>query len=111
MMNERFQNAAVGNNPVLDFAGVCHLLEKERGASTRVLSVWSKSLEAFARKPVLYFNIYRAQDDNDTQLQIRATLGAAFTNGKLIVVSYYNEILGLTYDKQELVRVDLQPVV
>ena len=47
MMNERFQNAAVGNNPVLDFAGVCHLLEKERGASTRVLSVWSKSLEAF----------------------------------------------------------------
>ncbi|MDP7205338.1 MAG: glucose-6-phosphate isomerase [Pirellulaceae bacterium] len=47
MMNERFQTAAVGNNPVLDFAGVCHLLEKERGASTRVLSVWSKGLEAF----------------------------------------------------------------
>ena len=72
---------------------------------------YPKSLEAFARKPVLNFNIYRAQDDNDTQLQIRATLGAAFTNGKLIVVSYYNEVLGLTYDRRELVRVDLQPVV
>ena len=72
---------------------------------------YPKSLEAFARKPVLNFNIYRAQDDNDTQLQIRATLGAAFTNGKLIVVCYYNEVLGLTYDRRVLVRVDLQPVV
>jgi hypothetical protein len=72
---------------------------------------YPKSLEAFARKPVINFNIYRAQDDNDTQLQIRATLAAAYTNGKLIVVSYANEVLGLTYDKQELVRVDLQPVV
>jgi len=73
-------------------------------------SSYPKSLEAFARAPVMNFNIYRAQDDNDTQLQIRASMTGT-TATKLIVVCYYNEILGLTYDRQDLVRVDLQPVV
>lgn len=75
-------------------------------------SSYPKSLEAFARAPVMNFNIYRAQDDNDTQLQIRASFesGSPGTH-KLVVVCYYNEILGLTYDRQDLVRVDLQPVV
>lgn len=74
-------------------------------------SSYPKSLEAFARAPVMNFNIYRAQDDNDTQLQIRGSFSASGATHKLIVVCYFNEILGLTYDRQDLVRVDLQPVV
>lgn len=45
-MNSRFRSEPVGQNPVLDYVGVNHLLEKNRGISTRVLSVWSKSLES-----------------------------------------------------------------
>jgi glucose-6-phosphate isomerase len=51
-MNERFRTApALGNrsqpgeNPVLDYVGVCHLME-DRGATIRVLSTWGKGLEA-----------------------------------------------------------------
>lgn len=44
-MNELFRTAPVGENPVLDYVGVSHLLETRQGASTRILSVWAKSLE------------------------------------------------------------------
>ena len=46
MMNSQFRTAPLGSNPVLDYVAVNHLLEKERGVSVRVLSVWTKSLEA-----------------------------------------------------------------
>jgi glucose-6-phosphate isomerase len=36
----------LGNNPVLDYTAICHLTEKLRGHHTRIMSVWSKSLEA-----------------------------------------------------------------
>ena len=45
-MNDHFRTAAPGNNVVLDYVGICHLMEAQRGASIRVLSVWSKALEA-----------------------------------------------------------------
>jgi glucose-6-phosphate isomerase len=52
-MNERFRTAPafsnrsqLGENPVLDYVGVCHLMEERRGATIRVLSTWGKGLEA-----------------------------------------------------------------
>jgi glucose-6-phosphate isomerase len=45
-MNEHFRTARVADNIVLKYVGVCHLMEKEYGAVIRVLSVWSKALEA-----------------------------------------------------------------
>ncbi|QDU78470.1 Glucose-6-phosphate isomerase [Polystyrenella longa] len=46
-MTERFRTAPIGENPVLDYTGVCHLLEKNKGLSTRILSTWGSRLEAF----------------------------------------------------------------
>jgi len=45
-MNRRFANNPPGDNPVLDYTGVCHLMEKHRGATIRVLSTWGKGLES-----------------------------------------------------------------
>lgn len=45
-MNDHFRNAPVGENCVLDYVGVCHLLESRRQINLRVLSVWAKSLES-----------------------------------------------------------------
>ncbi|MEX2559479.1 MAG: glucose-6-phosphate isomerase [Pirellulales bacterium] len=45
-MNARFKAAPPGNNPVLDYVGVCHLMEALRGAHVRVLATWGKGLEA-----------------------------------------------------------------
>jgi glucose-6-phosphate isomerase len=45
-MNSHFRTAPVGENVVLDYVGVNHLLETKQGVDTRVLSVWSKSLES-----------------------------------------------------------------
>lgn len=45
-MTARLRSQKVGANPVLDFAGVCHLMEQQRGATIRVLSIWDQSLEA-----------------------------------------------------------------
>lgn len=45
-MNAQFFKAAVGKNPVLDYVGVCHLMEVRRGATIRVLSTWGGRLEA-----------------------------------------------------------------
>lgn len=45
-MTETFKKTAIGENPVLDYTAVCHLLEKHRGLKTRILSTWGKKLEA-----------------------------------------------------------------
>ncbi len=45
-MNTHAQTAAAGENVVLDYVAVNHLLEKERNCNTRLLSLWSKSLES-----------------------------------------------------------------
>ncbi len=45
-VNERFESEPVGRNVVLDYTGVCHLMEERQGAIVRVLSAWSNRLEA-----------------------------------------------------------------
>jgi len=45
-MNQHFCSAPPGQNVVLDYVGVGHLLETKLACKTRVLSVWSKGLEA-----------------------------------------------------------------
>lgn len=45
-MNEHFLKAPVGENVVLDFTAVGHLMERKHGATIRVLSTWGKRLEA-----------------------------------------------------------------
>jgi len=45
-MNGLFRTQPMGSNPVMDYVAVNHLLEKEQGVLTRVLSVWTNSLES-----------------------------------------------------------------
>ncbi|MCA9133891.1 MAG: glucose-6-phosphate isomerase [Planctomycetales bacterium] len=45
-MNEHFRTAKAADNVVLQYTAVNHLMEKQRGATVRLLSVWSKSLES-----------------------------------------------------------------
>jgi glucose-6-phosphate isomerase len=45
-MNQRFRAIAPLENPPLAYAGMARLMEIRRGATIRVLSVWSKKLEA-----------------------------------------------------------------
>ncbi|QGJ69641.1 Glucose-6-phosphate isomerase [Planctomycetales bacterium 10988] len=45
-MNQLFQTKSPGENPVLDYVGVCHAMEKKHGADIRLLSTWGKGLEA-----------------------------------------------------------------
>jgi glucose-6-phosphate isomerase len=45
-MTKRFLEEPFDQNPVLQYAAVNYLLTQERGKSIRVLSVWSKKLEA-----------------------------------------------------------------
>jgi glucose-6-phosphate isomerase len=45
-MNEHFRNYHGAQNMVLQFVGVCHLMETLRGCDIRVLSTWGKRLEA-----------------------------------------------------------------
>jgi glucose-6-phosphate isomerase len=45
-MNEHFRTAAPGQNAVLDFVAICHLMEERCGCGVRVLSTWGKRLEA-----------------------------------------------------------------
>lgn len=45
-MNKHFREAPPAENVVLQYAAVNHLSEVKHGASIRVLSVWSKALEA-----------------------------------------------------------------
>lgn len=46
-MNEHFRSAPPSENVVLQYVGVCHLMEEKCGAHTRVLATWGKHLEAF----------------------------------------------------------------
>ncbi len=43
-MTEHFRTAPPAENLVLRFVGVCHLMEKLRGATTRVLALWANAL-------------------------------------------------------------------
>ncbi len=45
-MSAHFAQAKPGNNAVLDYVGICHLLEETQGCVTRILSTWGKRLEA-----------------------------------------------------------------
>lgn len=45
-MNEHFRSAPVEENVVLQYVGVCHLMEELRGANIRVLSAWAQALES-----------------------------------------------------------------
>jgi glucose-6-phosphate isomerase len=45
-MNDHFRTAPPESNVVLQYVGVCHLMERDHGATIRVLSTWGKSLEA-----------------------------------------------------------------
>ncbi|MEM9354228.1 MAG: glucose-6-phosphate isomerase [Planctomycetota bacterium] len=45
-MNEHFATAAPAENVVLQYVGVCHLMETMRGCDIRLLSTWGKRLEA-----------------------------------------------------------------
>lgn len=45
-MNRQFRELPLGKNPVLDYVGVSHLLELNRGLNLRVLSTWGKGLES-----------------------------------------------------------------
>ena len=45
-MTERFRTEGYGNNPVLDYTAVCHLLERDHGMNMRVLATWGKRLES-----------------------------------------------------------------
>jgi glucose-6-phosphate isomerase len=45
-MTQRFRTQPLGDNPVLDYTAVCHLLETEKGMATRVLATWGSRLEA-----------------------------------------------------------------
>ena len=46
-MNDHFREAPPAENTVLQYVGVCHLLEESRGCDVRILSTWGKRLEAF----------------------------------------------------------------
>jgi len=48
-MTKRFLEEPFERNPVLQFAGVNHLMNEEMHKPLRVLSVWSKKLEALGR--------------------------------------------------------------
>lgn len=43
---EQFRKAPLGDNPVLDYVRVCHLLERDKGMDIRLLSTWGSRLEA-----------------------------------------------------------------
>ncbi len=45
-MTQRFVTHSMGDNPVLDYTATCHLFEKEKHTSIRILSTWGKRLEA-----------------------------------------------------------------
>jgi glucose-6-phosphate isomerase len=45
-MCEHFRRQPPGKNVVLDYVGVCHLMEERHGANIRILSTWGKGLEA-----------------------------------------------------------------
>lgn len=46
-MNEHFRSTSPTENIVLQYVGVCHLMEELHGCDVRILSTWGKRLEAF----------------------------------------------------------------
>jgi glucose-6-phosphate isomerase len=46
-MNDHFRTVPPERNLVLQYVGVCHLIEEQCGCVVRVLSTWGKRLEAF----------------------------------------------------------------
>lgn len=46
-MSARCRSTQVGSNPVLDYTGICHLMEVKRGVTIRVMSLWNQGMEAF----------------------------------------------------------------
>jgi glucose-6-phosphate isomerase len=46
-ITERFQDTRSADSIVLDYVGICHLMESLRGSDIRVLSTWGKRLESF----------------------------------------------------------------
>ena len=45
-MNEHFATAKPGENAVLDYVALCHVMEETQDCVTRILSTWGKRLEA-----------------------------------------------------------------
>ncbi|QDU11937.1 glucose-6-phosphate isomerase [Gimesia aquarii] len=45
-MTQRFVTQPMGDNAVLDYTATCHLFEKEKQNTIRILSTWGKRLEA-----------------------------------------------------------------
>ncbi|MEO1993996.1 MAG: glucose-6-phosphate isomerase, partial [Planctomycetaceae bacterium] len=45
-MTRRFRDQPPGDNPVLDYTAMCHVMESQFGKTTRVLSTWGSRLEA-----------------------------------------------------------------
>lgn len=45
-MTHLFNTQPMGDNPVLDYTATCHLFEREKNVSMRILSTWGKRLEA-----------------------------------------------------------------
>lgn len=45
-MTRLFNSQPMGDNPVLDYTATCHLFEREKNVSMRILSTWGKRLEA-----------------------------------------------------------------
>ncbi|WP_237225724.1 glucose-6-phosphate isomerase [Rubinisphaera sp. JC750] len=45
-ITDNFRDADRGDNPVMDYTAVCHLLEKHSGLKTRIMSTWGKKMEA-----------------------------------------------------------------
>jgi glucose-6-phosphate isomerase len=45
-ITERLRTGQPGSDPVLDYVGISHLLERDLGLDIRILSTWGKGLEA-----------------------------------------------------------------
>ena len=45
-ITERFRNAPLGENPVLDYTAASHVLERDQNLNIRILSTWGNRLEA-----------------------------------------------------------------
>ena len=78
-------------------------------------SAYPKTLREWVQKPIISHQIYRAQNNTDQTLQIQLKRSNYFANTmsqhQLCVVSYSHEVLGLSYDQNQLVRVDVQSVL
>ena len=78
-------------------------------------SAYPKTLREWALKPIISHQIYRAQNNTDQTLQVqckRSEYNAnVMQNHQLCIVSYSHEVLGLSYDQNQLVRVDVQSVL